>query len=164
LKDKITMTEHLNENDFSKNFPDDLDQFPELINNQHFIDAWLLNSVYSSLLSIENYLLSYKETIEAPLGDDVIGDNGVLQIPIPPARYPSGKFAIANDPNLVPGNIAKDAVIFGVTGSFQSGSGGFAVDVPDFSLISETPILIEPPSLDMGSYSPTTTTPTLTVS
>jgi hypothetical protein len=158
------MAQHLNENDFLKNFPDDLDQFPELVNGEYFIDAWLLNSVYSSLASIENYLLSHKEAIEAPLGDDVIGDNGVLQIPIPPARYPSGKFAIANDENLVPGNIAKGVFIFGVQGSLESMGGGFSVSSPDFSLISETPILIEPPSLDMGSYSPITTTPTLTVS
>jgi len=157
------MTEHLNENDFSKNFPDDLDQFPELINNQHFIDAWLLNSVYSSLLSIENYLLSHKETIEAPLGDDVVGDNGILQIPIPPARYPSGKFAIANDSNLTPANIAKGVYIFGVQGTLESIGGGFSVSSPDLSVISETPSLIEPPSLDIGSYLPTITTPTLTV-
>jgi len=52
-------------------------------------------------------------------GDDVAGDEGLLEIEIPAARYGDGKVATAQDSDLIAGNIKKDVVIFGVTGTIE---------------------------------------------
>jgi len=81
---------HLTEQDYNKNFPAGPDEFPEVRNEEHYIDAWLINTAYDSLMTIEQYLLLYKANIEAPLGDNITGENGQLEIQIPfcvlPAR------------------------------------------------------------------------------
>jgi len=53
-------------------------------------------------------------------GDDVTGDEGLLEIEIPAARYGDGKVATAQDSDLIEGNIKKDVVIFGVTGTAEA--------------------------------------------
>jgi len=53
-------------------------------------------------------------------GDDVAGDEGLLEIEIPAARYGDGKVATAQDSDLIAGNIKKDVVIFGVTGTAEA--------------------------------------------
>lgn len=116
------MVVHLIENDFEKLFPAGVDEFPSPVNDDNYIDAWLLNSAFNSLSAIETYLLLYKEAIETPLGADVQGANGILNIPIPTARYQPGKFAIATDTNLLAGYIAKDISIFGIVGVLVSGT------------------------------------------
>jgi len=55
-------------------------------------------------------------------GDDVTGDEGLLEIEIPAARYGDGKVATAQDSDLTAGNIKKDVVIFGVTGTLEAES------------------------------------------
>ena len=121
---------HLNEEDFDKFFPDALDEFPTPINEEHYIDAWLFNSLFNSLLATEEYLIEYKDNIEAPIGEDVLGIEGELEIAIPPARYPAYKFAMAWDPNLLEENIKAGEEIFGVTGTLAAGAGGVGVSAP----------------------------------
>ena len=54
-------------------------------------------------------------------GDDVAGDEGLLEIEIPAAIYGDGKVATAQDSDLTAENIKKDVVIFGVTGTMATG-------------------------------------------
>lgn len=117
--------DHLNENDFLKNFPDDVDEFPTPADNAHYIDAWLVNTAFASLKKIEEYLLAYKANIEAEIGDDIVGADGEAEIPIPPARYPAYKTALAWDSNLLQENIRKDVNVFGVIGTLLAGAGEF---------------------------------------
>jgi len=116
------MVDHLIETNFDKLFPAAVDEFPSPVNDDNYIDAWLLNSVFSSLTEIETYLLFYKDTIEAPLGVDILGADGSLIIDIPAARYPSGLTASARDSFLLDHNIKKDVTIFGVEGSLEGTS------------------------------------------
>jgi len=116
---------HLTEGDFAKLFPLALDEFPTVINEEHYIDAWLLNSVFSSLLITEQYLLDHKQNIEAPAGADVIGDDGQLEISIPAARYSGYETALAWDSNLLEDNIRLGETIFGVSGTMAAAA--FAV-------------------------------------
>jgi len=116
----VPIPTHLNESDYQKPFPADVDQFPTVINEQHYIDAWLINSAFNSLLAIEQFLLQYQSRIEAPDGQDVLGLEGALQIAIPPALYGPYKFAEAWDSNLLAENIAINETIFGVVGSLSA--------------------------------------------
>ena len=109
---------HLTEGDYEKLFPPALDEFPTVIDGQHYIDAWILNSPFNSLLEIEQYLIDYQANIEAPIGDDIIGNEGSLEISIPAARYPAYKTAMAWDSNLLEENIKSGVTIFGVTGTY----------------------------------------------
>ena len=111
---------HLKESDYKKYFPDTEDEFPSVTNEEHYIDAWLINTAFNSILEVEEYLLQYKANIEAPIGDDVIGEDGNPLIQIPPARYPAYKSALAWDSNLLEENIKKDEIIFGITGTFEA--------------------------------------------
>ena len=110
---------HLKESDYKKYFPDTEDEFPSVTNEEHYIDAWLINTAFNSIIEVEEYLLQHKANIEAPIGDDVIGEDGNPLIQIPPARYPAYKSALAWDSNLLKENIKKDEIIFGITGSFE---------------------------------------------
>ena len=109
---------HLTEADYQKLFPTGVDEFPSVVNEQHYIDAWLLNTAFASLEEIETYLLTYQENIEALIGDDIIGDDGNPIINIPAARYPSYKTAMAWDSNLLEENIKSGEIIFGITGTY----------------------------------------------
>jgi len=60
------------------------------------------------------------EGTHAPLtGNDITGEEGSPVIAIPAANYPAGKTATAQDADLTPGNIKKDVVLFGVTGTLE---------------------------------------------
>ena len=135
------MTVHLIEGNFDKNFPTAADEFPTPIDDVNFIDAWLFNTAFNSLIEIEEYLITYKANIEAAFGDNVMGDNADLSIPIPAALYPAGKITLANDTNLVAANIASGVSIFGVVGSLSGGGGLPAVNAPSFMVI---PFIIPP--------------------
>lgn len=52
-------------------------------------------------------------------GDNIIGDDGVLVIPIPAANYPSGKTATARDSALIAANIKDGVTIFSTPGSYE---------------------------------------------
>ena len=140
------MVDHLIETDFDKLFPAAVDEFPSPVNDDNYIDAWLLNSVFSSLTEIETYILLYKDTIEAPLGEDVLGDEGSLVVDIPAARYPAGKITQARDTNLIGSNIVSGVSIFGVDGSYEAGGTGGFNDAVTLDLIEEAPVSIDPPS------------------
>jgi len=61
------------------------------------------------------------EGTHAPLtGNDITGEEGSPVIAIPAANYPAGKTATAQDADLTAGNIKKDVVIFGVTGTLEA--------------------------------------------
>ena len=137
----MTTPIHLNEGDYAKNFPADLDQFPEVIDREHYIDAWQFNTIFNSIVAIEQYLIDYKASIEAPEGNDVIGDDGQFEIPIPPALYKAYKSVMAWDSDLLEENIKKDVTIFGVTGTLEIGAGGWPFSVANsLSVIAEDPV------------------------
>ena len=135
---------HLIEGDYPKAFPPDLDSFPTPINEEHYIDAWLLNSVFNSLLATEQYLIDHQGNIEAPLGDDVLGIEGELVIAIPPARYLSYHFAMAWDSDLLAENIKAGVTIFGVAGSLAAGGGPVAISPIALSLNAAVPTISVP--------------------
>ena len=113
-------TSHLTEDDYTKTFPTALDQFPTVEDLAHYIDAWELNSLFSSIKTTQQYLLDHKAAIEATVKDSFSGAAGVKAIAIPAGRYPSGKTCTAIDADLIAGNIKKDVIIFGVTGSLTA--------------------------------------------
>jgi hypothetical protein len=45
-------------------FPTQLDVFPLMVQKRTFIDAWILNMIYASLLNVEQYLITNKMNIE----------------------------------------------------------------------------------------------------
>jgi hypothetical protein len=137
---------HLTESDYEKKFPPVLDEFPTVTNEEHYIDAWLLNSVFNSLLATEQYLIDYKLNIEAALGEDIIGDDGNPEISIPAARYTGYETALAWDSNLLEENIAVGVTIFGVTGVLAPGGGPVAITAPALAIDAARP-LIGVPSL-----------------
>ena len=58
---------------------------------------------------------------ETPItGDDVTGDEGLLEIEIPAARYGDGKVATAQDSDLTAENIKDGVIIFGVEGTLSA--------------------------------------------
>jgi hypothetical protein len=75
------------------------------------------------------------------IGDNILGADGQLEIPIPPATYPSYKTAMAWDSDLLEENIKKDVNIFGVTGTLEVGAGGWTfVEIATISVIAEAPV------------------------
>ena len=150
---------HLTEGDYPKSFPPDLDSFPFLLNDEYYIDAWLLNSVFNSLLATEQYLIEYKANIEAPIGGDVLGVEGELEIAIPPARYPAYKFTLAWDADLLDENIKSGITIFGILGTLIAGAGGVAVSLPLNTVIP----FIYPAAMDLNTSHPDVSIPTVTV-
>jgi len=135
---------HIDEADYTKNFPPDLDEFPTVENDLHYIDAWLLNTVFNSLLATEQYLIDNKSNIEAPLGDDILGIEGNPEISIPAARYTAYKSALAWDSNLLEENILEGVTIFGVTGTLVAGGGIITITPPTLSIDSAVPSVSEP--------------------
>jgi len=66
-------------------------------------------------------------------GDDVTGEEGSITVTIPAVRYPEGKKTTAKDSDLTAGNIKKDVIIFGVTGTL-SAWGSFLENTIEVSL------------------------------
>ena len=155
----MPISTHLIEGNYPKAFPPNLDQFPTVINEEHYIDAWLLNSVFNSLIATEQYLIEYKDNIEAPLGGDIVGADGQLEISIPPARYPNYKTAMAWDSNLLSENIKSGETIFGVSGTLALG-GGIGIAIAQMMV---TPILI-PPTSTLDGTTPAISVPSMVVS
>lgn len=149
----MTTPTHLIEDSFQKAFPSSPDEFPTVVDGEHYIDAWLFNSLFSSLLITEQYLIDHQANIEAPLGDDVLGEDGRLEISIPPARYPAYKSTMAWDSNLFEENIAAGVTIFGVAGSMVGGGG-----LPSVALL---PLFFVPfivgPAISLDSAVPAST-------
>ena len=108
---------HLLEADYPKNFPPDLDSFPTVENEHHYIDAWLINSAFNSLLAIQALLIPYALAVSPPYVGLIPGVDGQLIVPIPPATYGSHRATLASDANLVPENIKAGVTIFGVEGT-----------------------------------------------
>ena len=133
---------HLTEGDYAKNFPESSDEFPSVTNEEHYIDAWLLNTVFNSILVMQAYLIEHIANIEAPVGADFMGDDGQLEIPVPAARYPNYKFAMAWDSNLLEENIMQDEVIFGVTGTLAAVSFSEVIE-KDWDIVSTHTITSE---------------------
>lgn len=158
------MPVHLNEDDFLKQFPNGLDEFPTLIDREHYIDAWHLNTIFDSILRIEQYYLDHKESIEAASMDSFEGSDGELVLDIPPGRYDSGKTATASDANLVDYNIASGVTIFGVVGSLAvGGAGGPEIAVSTASTANGL-AYAAPPSLDLSSAVPSVADPSAVAS
>ena len=114
---------HLTEGDYDKNFPEAVDEFPEVIDGEHYIDAWLLNSAFSSLSALQAYLITWRSRMELVLGQDIIGDDGVALVSIPEGCYIGYKTAFAWDSNLLAENIVEGVTIFGVEGTAVIGGG-----------------------------------------
>ena len=145
------MPVHLNEDDFLKQFPAGLDEFPTLIDREHYIDAWHLNTIFDSILRIEQYYLDHKESIEAAAMDSFEGADGLAVIPIPAGRYAAGKTCTAVDANLLDSNIKDGVTIFGVTGALTSGGGGPEVSLASAVFLADTLVATSPPGLDAAS-------------
>jgi len=150
----MTEATHLNEDDYPKAFPPVLDTFPAVTDEEHYIDAWLLNTVFNSLLATEQYLIDWKQNIEAPIGEDVIGDDGQLEISIPSARYTGYETALAWDSNLLEENIKVGETIFGVTGTLAAIAGAIIIAVPAVTAIADAWVYRAPPTLDMTTSAP----------
>ena len=112
---------HLTEGDYTKTFPEAVDQFPAVEDQLHYIDAWELNSLFSSIKTTQEYLMSYKAGIEAAVKGSFSGGDGVKVIPIPAGRYPAGGTCTAGDSDLVAGNIKSGVTLFGVLGTLSAG-------------------------------------------
>ena len=145
------MPSHLDEDDYLKQFPAGLDEFPTLIDREHYIDAWQLNTIFDSILRIEQYYLDHKESIEAASMDSFEGADGVSVISIPAGRYDAGKTCTAVDANLVESNIKKDVVLFGVTGALEAAGGGPEVSLVSAVFAANTLVATTPPGLDASS-------------
>ena len=158
----MTDPTHLTEGDYEKLFPAAPDEFPTVVDDQHYIDAWMMNTIFNSLLTTEQYLITHQANIEAPIGDDIIGEEGSLEISIPPARYPSYKTAMAWDSDLLEENIKTGVDIFGVVGSLSGGVGGPVIALPAFAIIAEDIVAISPPALAIDSAVPAISVPTVT--
>ena len=112
---------HLTESDYTKTFPEAVDQFPAVEDQLHYIDAWELNSLFNSIKTTQEYLITYKAGIEATVKDSYSGADGVKVVPIPAGRYPAGKTCTAQDADLVAANIKDGVTIFGILGSLSAG-------------------------------------------
>lgn len=127
---------HLPAANYPKAFPAALDSFPTVTNEEHYIDAWLINSAFSSLLAIETFLLSYAAFMDIPEGDDIIGADGEFDIPIPPGRYYSYKSVLAWDSNLLAENVKAGVNIFGVPGTLSPVGSGIAISNIQFGSVT----------------------------
>ena len=112
---------HLTEDDYTKTFPTALDQFPTVEDMAHYIDAWELNSLFSSIKTTQQYLLDHKAAIEVTVKDSFSGAAGVKAIVIPAGRYPAGRTCTAVDTDLIAANIKSGTTIFGVLGTLSAG-------------------------------------------
>ena len=148
------MPSHLSEDDYLKQFPDGLDKFPTLVDRDHYIDAWHLNTIFDSILRIEQYYLDHKESIEALSMESFEGADGLAVIPVPACRYASGKTCTAVDSDLVPGNIKSGASIFGVSGSFTAGGAGVPTIVLAATSLADSLVAATPPALDVSNAMP----------
>lgn len=155
---------HLDEDDFLKQFPAGLDEFPSLIDREHYIDAWHLNTIFDSILRIEQYYLDHKESIEAASMDSFEGSDGVSVISIPAGRYGSGKTCTAVDALLLAGNIKSGVTIFGVEGSLSAGGGGPALPAPSCSATAGGLVYSTPPALSVPKSSLTMPAPSVSAS
>ena len=144
------MPVHLNEDDFLKQFPTGLDEFPTLIDREHYIDAWHLNTIFDSILRIEQYYLDHKESIEAASMESFEGADGLALIPIPAGRYDAGKTCKAVDSDLVATNIKKDVILFGVTGSLDASGGGISVSPVSTVFVADSLVSKSLPALDVS--------------
>lgn len=119
------MPSHLDEDDYLKQFPAGLDEFPTLVDRDHYIDAWHLNTIFDSILRIEQYYLDHQESIEAASMDSFEGADGLAVIPVPAGRYAAGKTCTAVDADLIAANIKDGVTIFGVAGALKTDGGDF---------------------------------------
>ena len=119
------MPSHLSEDDYIKQFPAGLDEFPTLVDRDHYIDAWHLNTIFDSILRIEQYYLDHQESIEAASMDSFEGADGLAVIPVPAGRYAAGKTCTAVDADLIAANIKDGVTIFGVAGALKTDGGDF---------------------------------------
>jgi hypothetical protein len=55
---------HLTAADYPPAFPPNIDAFPSVVNEAHYIDAWIINRAFTALLAIEQYLIDNKAGIE----------------------------------------------------------------------------------------------------
>lgn len=156
------MPVHLNEDDFLKQFPTGLDEFPTLIDREHYIDAWHLNTIFDSILRIEQYYLDHKESIEAASMDSFEGADGLTVIPIPAGRYAAGKTCTAVDTNLTAANIKAGVSIFGVNGSFAAGGGGPTVAAPSLSVLENAWVYAAPAAYSINNALPSVAVPSVT--
>jgi Protein of unknown function (DUF1566) len=62
-------------------------------------------------------------------GANVIGGQGLKDIPIPPGLYSGSTNATANDTNLAANNIKTGTTIFGVQGTFTAGANAVSADI-----------------------------------
>ena len=67
----------------------------------------------------EDYKTRGGET--ATTGENIVGNDGELEMDIPEANYPAGKTATAQDADLTAGNIKDGVTLFGVEGTLESG-------------------------------------------
>lgn len=154
---------HFDPGEFEHNFPTSADVFPTAEDNEDFIDAILFNSLMASIDAIEGYLILWKENIEMESMESFEGSEGLLSFPVPAGRYASGKTATAQDSDLVQGNIKKDVVIFGVTGTLVASQAGLiGITAPANDVISETPVNMNSITLTLTGKIPSIGIPTVT--
>ena len=143
------MPSHLSEDDYIKQFPAGLDEFPTLVDRDHYIDAWHLNTIFDSILRIEQYYLDHKESIEAASMESFEGADGLAVIPIPAGRYATGKTCTAVDADLIAANIKDGVTLFGVAGSLTAGGSGVPAIVLTTTFVADALVYATPPALDV---------------
>ena len=153
------MPSHLNEDDYLKQFPAGLDEFPTLVDRDQYIDAWHLNTIFDSILRIEQYYLDHQESIEAAAMDSFEGADGLAVIPVPAGRYATGKTCTAVDADLIPANIKSGVTIFGVDGSLTAGGSGVPAIVLSATFVADALVYATPPALDVSTAVPSLPAP-----
>ena len=56
---------HLKVEDYPLDFPGALDSVPILLDKHTFFDSWIINRMFAMMISIEQYLIDHKATLEA---------------------------------------------------------------------------------------------------
>lgn len=148
------MPSHLDEDDYLKQFPAGLDEFPTLVDRDHYIDAWHLNTIFDSILRIEQYYLDHQESIEAASMDSFEGADGLAVIPVPAGRYAAGKTCTAVDSDLIAANIKDGVTLFGVAGSLTAGGSGVPAIVLTTTFVADALVSATPPALDVSDAMP----------